>query len=134
MDIVRRSFEALARGDFEAAFADHAPDTQWKTAADEPDACVYRGIEGLRDLVASLAEPWMNRFSDSVRFEDLVVCGSWVLVPWTARLHGAGSGMEIDVFETYAVLVREGRIVRVEEYRTTMEARRAVCGQETSEP
>ena len=47
VDIVRRSFEALARGDFEAAFADHAPDTQWKTAADEPDACVYRGIEGL---------------------------------------------------------------------------------------
>jgi ketosteroid isomerase-like protein len=122
VDVVRRSFEALSRGDFEAAFAEHAPDTEWRTASDEPDAQTYRGIEGLRRLVATVAEPWDDRFKGSVVLEDFIARGPWVVVPWRARLHGRGSGLEIEVFETYAVLVRAGKIVRVDEYRTTEEA------------
>jgi ketosteroid isomerase-like protein len=126
LDVVRRSFQALARGDFEAAFAEHAPDTEWRTASDEPDSETYRGIEGLRRLVASLAEPWEDRFERSVELESFISRGPWVVVPWRARLHGRGSGLEIEVFETYAVLVRAGKIVRVDEYRTTEEALEAV--------
>jgi ketosteroid isomerase-like protein len=126
LDVVRRSFQALARGDFEAAFAEHAPDTEWRTASDEPDSQKYRGIEGLRRLVASLAEPWEDRFERSVELESFISRGPWVVVPWRARLHGRGSGLEIEVFETYAVLVRAGKIVRVDEYRTTEEALEAV--------
>jgi ketosteroid isomerase-like protein len=126
LDVVRRSFQALARGDFEAAFAEHAPDTEWRTASDEPDSQTYRGIEGLRRLVASLAEPWEDRFERSVELESFIFRGPWVVVPWRARLHGRGSGLEIEVFETYAVLVRAGKIVRVDEYRTTEEALEAV--------
>ncbi len=126
MEIARRSFEALARGDFEAAFAEHDASTEWRTAADEPDSRVYRGIEGLRSLVASMAEPWKDRFDDTVVFGDFIARGPWVIVPWTALLHGAGSGVEIEVFETYAVLVRDEKIVRVEEYRTIEEALRAL--------
>jgi ketosteroid isomerase-like protein len=126
LDVVRRSFQALARGDFEAAFAEHAPDTEWRTASDEPDSQTYRGLEGLRRLVASLAEPWEDRFERSVELESFISRGPWVVVPWRARLHGRGSGLEIEVFETYAVLVRAGKIVRVDEYRTTEEALEAV--------
>jgi ketosteroid isomerase-like protein len=126
LDVVRRSFQALARGDFEAAFAEHAPDTEWRTASDEPDSQTYRGIQGLRRLVASLAEPWEDRFERSVELESFISRGPWVVVPWRARLHGRGSGLEIEVFETYAVLVRAGKIVRVDEYRTTEEALEAV--------
>lgn len=126
LDVVRRSFQALARGDFEAAFAEHAPDTEWRTASDEPDSQTYSGIEGLRRLVASLAEPWEDRFERSVELESFISRGPWVVVPWRARLHGRGSGLEIEVFETYAVLVRAGKIVRVDEYRTTEEALEAV--------
>jgi ketosteroid isomerase-like protein len=126
IDVVRRSFEALACGDFEAAFAEHAPDTEWQTASDEPDAQTYRGIDGLRRLVAAVDEPWEDRFKQSVELEDFISRAPWVVVPWRARLHGRGSGLEIEVFETYAVLVRAGKIVRVEEYRTTEEALKAV--------
>jgi ketosteroid isomerase-like protein len=126
LDVVRRSFQALARGDFETAFAEHAPDTEWRTASDEPDSQTYRGLEGLRRLVASLAEPWEDRFERSVELESFISRGPWVVVPWRARLHGRGSGLEIEVFETYAVLVRAGKIVRVDEYRTTEEALEAV--------
>lgn len=48
------------------------------------------------------------------------------MAPWRGRLHGHGSGIEIEVSETYAVLVRDGRIARVEEYRTVEEALEAV--------
>jgi hypothetical protein len=48
------------------------------------------------------------------------------VAPWSATLHGHGSGIEIEVFETYAVLVRDGLIRRVDEYRTVEQALAAV--------
>ena len=128
VDVVRQSLEAFARGDFEASFAAHDADTEWCTAADEPDAETYEGIDGLRRLAATVAEPWEDRFERSVEHQDFIECGPWVVVPWRARLHGRGSGLEIEVVETYAVLVRAGKIVRVEEYRTTEQALEAVRG------
>ena len=63
-----------------------------------------------------------------MRFEDFIDCGDWVVAPWSARLHGHGSGIEMDVWETYAVLVEDGRITRVDEYRTVEQALEAVGG------
>ena len=128
VDVVRQSLEAFARGDFETSFAAHDADTEWRTAADEPDAQTYEGIDGLRRLVATVAEPWEDRFKGSVELKDFIECGPWVVVPWRVCLHGRGSGLEIEVVETYAVLVRAGKIVRVEEYRTTEQALEAVRG------
>jgi hypothetical protein len=41
-------------------------------------------------------------------------------------VHGYGSGIEIEISETYAALVRDGCIVRVEEYRTPEQALEAI--------
>ncbi len=122
VELVRRSMEAFARGDFEEAFAAHAPETEWHTASDEPDAQVYRGIDGLRRFVAAIEELWERRFEDLMEFEDFIDCGDWVVVPWHARVRGRTSGVSVGVSETYAVRVRDGRIVRVEEYRDRAEA------------
>jgi ketosteroid isomerase-like protein len=118
VEIVRRSFEAFARGDFETAFAAHDPSTEWCTAADEPDQQTYRGIAGLRDFVRTLTEPWEDRFGGVMEFEGFIESDDWVVVPWSARLRGRESGIPIVVSETYAVRVRQGKIVRVEEYRS----------------
>jgi ketosteroid isomerase-like protein len=126
VEVVRRSFEAFAAGDFDTAFAAHDSSTEWQTADDEPDAQTYRGISGLRRFVASMAELWHDRFERTQRFEEFIDCGDWVVVPWSGRLHGRGSGIEVEVSETYAVRLREGRIVRVEEYRTREQALEAV--------
>jgi uncharacterized protein len=126
VELVRRSFEAFGRGDFETAFAAHHPDTEWCTAADEPDSQTYHGIAGLRRLVASVADPWEDRFEEVMGFKGFIAHGDWVIVPWTARLRGKGSGIAIEVSETYAVRVQEGKIVRVEEYRSTEQALEAV--------
>jgi uncharacterized protein len=126
VEIVRRSFEAFARGDFETAFAAHAPDTSWCTASDEPDQQTYRGLDGLRKLVASLDELWEGRFAGTMTFEDFIDRGDWVVVPWHARMHGRMSGIDVEVEETYAVRVREGKIVRVDEFRSSGQALEAV--------
>jgi ketosteroid isomerase-like protein len=126
VEVVRRSFEAFARGDFEAAFAAHDPSTEWCTAADEPDQQTYRGITGLRTFVGSLTDTWEGRFEQVMEFEAFIDCGDWVVVPWSAQLRGKGSGISVQVKETYAVRVQGGKIVRVEEYRSSDEALEAI--------
>jgi ketosteroid isomerase-like protein len=126
VEIVRRSLEAFARGDFDTAFAAHDPSTEWCTAADEPDTQTYRGFAGLRDLVRTVSEPWEDRFAQVMEFEGFIESDDWVVVPWSARLRGKGSGISIAVSETYAVRVQRGKIVRVEEYRTKQDAFEAI--------
>ena len=118
--------EAFARGDLDAFLADHDPDSEWRTAADEPNPQTYHGHEGLRRFAAEISEAWADRFDGVMTFEDFIDLGDWVVVPWTARLRGRSSGIEVDVSETYAVRVEHCRIVRVNEYRTTEEAIDAV--------
>jgi len=126
VDLVRSSFEAFGRGDFDEAFAHYDTAIEWCTATDEPDQNTYIGLPALRRFVAYLADPWSNRFGPAVEWEDFIDCGDWVVAPWSATLHGHGSGIEIEVFETYAVLVGDGLIRRVDEYRTVEQALAAV--------
>jgi ketosteroid isomerase-like protein len=126
VEIVRRSMEAFARGDLDAFLAAHDTDVEWRTAADEPNPETYRGRDGVRRFAAEIAEAWADRFDDVMEFEDFTDLGDWVVVPWRARLRGRRSGAEVEVSETYAVRVADGRIVRVDEYRTREEAIEAV--------
>ena len=57
---------------------------------------------------------------------DLIDLGDWEVVPWTARLRGRSSRIEVLVSETDAVRIDRGRIARVHEYRTPEEAVEAV--------
>jgi ketosteroid isomerase-like protein len=126
VEVVRTSFEAFARGDFDDAFSSYDPDTEWCTAVDEPDRRTYRGLPALNAFMESLAEPWVDRFAATMEFEAFIDGGDWVVVPWSARVRGRGSGISIEISETYAVQVHEARIVRVEEYRTKEQALEAL--------
>ena len=126
VDLVRGTLGAFARGDIDAAFVRFDREVEWKTADDEPDAHTYFGVPAIRRFVEHLADPWRDRFGPGIEFQDFIDCGDWVVAPWTGRVHGHGSGIEIDISETYAVHVRGGLIVRVEEYRTVDEALSAV--------
>jgi ketosteroid isomerase-like protein len=126
LDVVRRSFEAFVSGDFDTAFASFDSGAEWRTAADEPDSRTYRGLEEVTRWARALAEPWADRFERAIVPEEYLDLGDWVVVPTSGRVHGRGSGIEVDVKETYAVRVRGETIVRVEEYRTKEEALEAV--------
>jgi ketosteroid isomerase-like protein len=122
VEIVRASLEAFACGDFDTAFAAYDPAIEWCTAADEPDRQTYRGMAGLDRFVESLEELWEDRFDGTMRFEDFIDRGDWVVVPWRAKMRGRTSGITVEVRETYALQVCDGKIVRVEEYRQVNDA------------
>lgn len=134
LEVVRRSFEAFVSGDFDAAFASFDPRAEWMTAEDEPDSRTYRGLEEVRRFVSSLPEPWADRFERTVLPEQYIDLGDWVVVPTSGVVHGRGSGIEVEIRETYAVWVRGGAIVRVEEYRTREQALEAVRVNSEAEP
>lgn len=134
VELVRRSFEAFVGGDFDTAFAAFDPGAEWMTAEDEPDSRTYRGIDEVKRFVNTLPEPWGDRFDRTVVPERYIDLGDWVVVPTSGVLHGRGSGIEVEIQETYAVRVRGGVIVRVEEYRTTEEALEAVRVRSEAEP
>lgn len=75
VDLVRSSFEAFGRGDFDEAFAVYAPDVEWQTADDEPDSRTYTGIPALRRFAAHLSDPWSDRFGPAVSFGDVICDG-----------------------------------------------------------
>ena len=132
VDVVRRSFEAFVGGDFDTAFAAYHPDAAWTTAEDEPDARTYRGLDEIKRFVDTLSEPWADRFERTVEPEEYIDRGTWVVVPMSGRVHGKGSGVEIDLRETYAVRLQDHRIVKVAEYRTRDQALQAVRESEGS--
>jgi len=134
LEVVRRSFEAFASGDFDAAFASFDPRAEWRTADDEPDSRTYRGIDEVRRFVSALPEPWTDRFDRTVLPEQYIDLEDWVVVPTSGVVHGRGSGIEVEIRETYAVRVRGGTIVRVEEFRTTGQALEAVRAGSEGEP
>jgi ketosteroid isomerase-like protein len=127
VQLVRSSLEAFGRGDFETALKAFDRDVEWRTAKDEPDAHTYVGVPAVRRFVEHLADPWSDRFGPAIQFDDFIDCGKWVVAPWSGTVHGHGSGIEIEISETYAVLVHDERIVRVVEYRTVEEALDAVA-------
>jgi ketosteroid isomerase-like protein len=126
VETVRRAMEVFASGDLDGFLTALHPDTEWRSASDEPNAQTYRGHDGIRRFAAEISEAWAGRFNDTMAFEDFIDLGDWVVVPWTARLRGRISGIEVEVNETYAVRVEDGLIVRVDEYRTREEAIDAV--------
>jgi ketosteroid isomerase-like protein len=58
VDVVRRSNDAFNRGDVEAVIALSDPDIEVEDIPELPEAQVFRGHEGLRDLLALNWEPW----------------------------------------------------------------------------
>src|SRR5215218_7387274 len=92
LEVVRRSIEAFASGDFDAAFASFDPRAEWRTADDEPDSRTYRGIDEVRRFVSALPEPWTHRFDRTVLPEQYIDLEDWVVVPTSGVVHGRGSG------------------------------------------
>ena len=94
VDVVRRGYEALARGDMEGLavlFQEHLhPDFEYRSQLAGES---YRGVEG--------ALAWLNGVREAfqgytVEIEDVMDSGEHVLVVSRQRGRGAGSGVPIE--------------------------------------
>ena len=132
VEVVRAIWTAFLAGGFpDGLFAD---DVEWHTAPDLPDSGAdaepVRGPEGIRQMLASgwetVDEPWL-------KVDQLLDCGDQILVTW----RGGGTsrvGRVPEWHESHLYRVREGRVQRVQEYRTKPEALEAAGRPDLDDP
>jgi ketosteroid isomerase-like protein len=126
IEVVRRIYDAAARGDSSAVLSLYDPEVEWS-----PDSrfgglggeAVYRGHEGLRRFFREWHGAWETVEHS---YGEMVDAGDHVIVRDTSRGRGRTSGVEV-VGSQYAVwTLREGKVIRVEFFATRREALEAV--------
>ena len=122
VEVVRRSYEALARNDIEGALEAIDPQIEIHDH-DLPDAGEYRGIDGLFRWQADWEASW-----ESWRWEpeEFLAAGDRVVVALRVHAKGRGSGVEIDRLDGAVWAMRDGKGVRLDYYGSKAEALAAV--------
>jgi ketosteroid isomerase-like protein len=109
LEIVRRSYEAFNRQDFDAAVGHAHPEIEYQPVdGREP----IRGVSAYRQWMEPDAFEAM-----AVTLVDVESCGERVLVRQLAKARGAGSGIEMEMI-LFTVFTFDGddRVVRVQAF------------------
>ena len=122
VEIVRRGFEAYARGDLDTAYSYVHPEIEFHTYADAPQAGVYCG----RDAVRKYNDDLMGQF-ESVRLEieEIVDAGERIVLVSTQHAVPKGGQQEIDVHMAEVWTVHDGLVSERRSYSTRAEALKA---------
>ena len=116
--IVRRSYDAFARGDMDAVVADMADDIVWEQAQGLPHGGTYNGLAAVRRAVFDpLDADWWNEFSAEP--SEFVEADEQVLVLGRYRGRAKATGRRLDVPFAHLWTLREGRAVRFRQFLDT---------------
>lgn len=118
MEIIKAGFAGFESGDF---FELLDPEIQWEARRDLPDSSIYRGQDGVRQLLGRFYE-----VMDGIWFrpEEFIPVGEGrvaVVLRWGGK--GKGSGIVLEEGrETWLFTLSGGKIVRVQEFPTREQA------------
>jgi ketosteroid isomerase-like protein len=125
VEIIRRFAEVFETRDLERVVSEFfAPEIEWRTSAEDPDAATHRGPEAYKRYV----EQWWESFEGlHAEVEEYIDAGddrvvAWIR--WTGR--GRTSGVDADWHLAIVYTLRDGRVVLAEEYFDRDEALNAV--------
>ena len=121
IEILRRSDEVFETGDLErwvSEFFD--PEIEWRTSVEDPDAATHRGREALKRYVEQWMESFEGLHAETEQFIDVGDDRIFTWVRWTGR--GRASGVEADWYLAIIYTLRDGKVVRGEEYFDPAEA------------
>jgi ketosteroid isomerase-like protein len=118
VDLVREAYEHFARTG-EPHTAAYAPDVEWHSAADDPGSEVFRGVQGVKDLVKEVQEQLEDFRTEPFEFLD---AADRVVAGLVHRGRGRGSSAEVEMREWNVFLIRDGKIASVHEYRERQDA------------
>jgi uncharacterized protein len=127
MEMVRRGYEAFARGGIEAVMdfvssGPVSPELEWIPPPDAPTHGVYRG----RDEAEAEFYEWSGQFEDYAwEPSEFIDAGDRVLVIGRQRGRGKGSGAAVSAQEFHVWTIQAGKMVRMEMFRERSEAVRA---------
>ncbi len=118
VEIVRQAFASYMNGDVATAVAHHADDVVFNPA-EEP---LMQGRDAVLAYIERWEEPWEDYETEAEEFID---AGDRVVVTLHFRGRGKGSGVEVDARSYQVHSLREGELVRMDEYmerETALEA------------
>ena len=118
VDLVRRSYDAFARGDLDGVLADMHPEIEWHQAQGLPHGGRYSGVaEVRRNIFDPLDEEWWDEFSAAP--EEFLDAGDEVVVLGRYRGVAKGTGKELDVPFVHVWTVRSEKAVRFRQFLDT---------------
>jgi ketosteroid isomerase-like protein len=131
VELVRRGYEAYARGDLEAVLGDFSPDLV--TFRSDPDGATFHGREGFLEAVSEWVEDFEEFDFTPLEFTD--AGNDCVLVHLRQRAVGAQSGAPIEGEFWFVHTIRDGAVVRLDMFIEERQARQAagLGGEETRE-
>jgi len=110
VEILRRSNEALRRGDIEGVLRDFAPHVEWRDLQHPPDTPeLVHGVASLREIL----HEWLGAFDDfKAEVEEFIDTGDCVVT--VTRWHGRGreSGLPVDTFTAEVYEFADGKVIR----------------------
>ena len=124
VEVVRATWAAYGRGDYDASLAAYAQDTVWDDTRYRPDGEVHVGHGALVDVVRTWRGAW-ERYE--VEVEDVLDAGG-DRVAVVARETGEGKGGGVQLTNRWGggATVRDRKIVHTMVYRKPEEALEAV--------
>jgi ketosteroid isomerase-like protein len=113
LETLRRLGEAFNRGDLDTAIGMFDQSAEWQMAREDPDSTTRRGARAIRGLWDS----WLESYPDlQLSEEEVLPAGDRVFVWVRITGRGAASRAEVEMQEAYVYTLRDGKILRVEEY------------------
>jgi ketosteroid isomerase-like protein len=126
IDVVRGFYEAVERGDLDAALADVAPDCAWTEADGFPYAGTFHGPEGVREHVFTrIGSDW-----DGFRFDvdDVLDAGDAVVGTGTYSGTFKATGRSMRARVAHVWKLRDGQVVSFEQFVDTLRVADALEG------
>ena len=123
VDIVAAAYEAVNRGDLDAAVADIGTEMEYVASGAVPGATgTFLGPAGVKQFIAGL---WEEFDEPRAEVRELIPAGDSVLVSATARGRGKLSGVEAQ-WDTWQLwTLRDGKLVRGQGFTSRNEALKA---------
>ena len=134
VDSFRRLADANNRRDVEAALAELNTEVEWYDAAPMllgGETTVYRGHDGIRDLIREI---WEALDETRIEFAEIRDLGDRIVATGRLRMRGRGSGIEME--SPYGVVAdyANGEATRVSTYLDNDKALEAAELSESAKP
>lgn len=124
VDLVRETYAAFNRGDYEAVAQALHPEVEWRPYLGAVEGSVYRGREAITAMWSRLEDGFGDSFH--VEILELVDYGDLVLIVLEASARGSGSGVQVKHGWVQAATMRDGLVFRVEPFPDLESAREAL--------
>ena len=118
VEIVKRSYDAFARGDLDGVLGDMDPDIEWHQAQGLPHGGYYRGLDEVRrNIFDPLDTEWWDAFTATP--EEFLDAGEHVVVIGRYRGTAKQTGRPLDVPFVHIWTLRGDKAVRFRQFLDT---------------